>query len=135
MDCRLHDPASGGWRVPAYCKIGRAIWSVDSVAIAAERDAGASERGGTNAAFRLGMDYSPLMQTTEYVRVGLWIANLVIYACAIWLYLQPSTDDAPRACPLCGSSDVLCVGVRTTMSKETGRLPLLVAGGALGRRG
>jgi hypothetical protein len=60
----------------------------------------------------LGMDFNPWMQTTEYVRIGLWIANLLVYGCAIWLYLRPEKAASPRSCALCGSdSDALCVGV------------------------
>ena len=59
-----------------------------------------------------GMDFNSWMQTTEYVRIGLWIANLLVYGCAIWLYLRPENVTSPRRCALCGSDrDALCVGV------------------------
>ena len=52
------------------------------------------------------------MDAIAYIKIGLGIANALIYAYAIHLYLQPQTAPPPYACPLCGThTDALCVGL------------------------
>ena len=70
--------------------------------------------------------------TVEFVHLGLLVVNVVVYGCAIWLYLRPATT--PRRCPLCGSrSDAVCVGMHTPARKtEILRLSAVTSGQAPG---
>lgn len=81
------------------------------------------------------MDFTDWLQTVAGVRVGLWVANLVIYGYAVWLYLQPTHDNGSRTCPLCGSStDVFCVGVHPKATPTARRQrPAAAAGHTYGR--
>jgi len=42
------------------------------------------------------METGPWTAMVEYVRIGLWIANLVIYGCVIGLYLRRDSGKAWR---------------------------------------
>jgi len=53
------------------------------------------------------------MQTARYVEIGLWLANVVVYGCGLWLWARPEGTQARSECPLCGThSDPLCVPAR-----------------------
>src|SRR5438445_11124488 len=44
---------------------------------------------GTNTALHAGMDTEPWTAVVEYVRIGLWIANAMIYGWCIATYFRP----------------------------------------------
>jgi len=56
------------------------------------------------------------MATREYIRIGLLLANGLVYGGIAWLYLRTPRNTSTRPCPLCGAhADPLCVGVRKTV--------------------
>jgi hypothetical protein len=68
------------------------------------------------------------MEGIEYLRVGLWVVNALIYASAIRLYLRPETPVSSQPCPICGDhTDPFCVGLYTPAPAEGQAHRLLTA--------
>ena len=66
------------------------------------------------------------MDLIASIRLGLWIANGLIYGYALRLYLRPDRTEQRPVCPLCGThTDAFCVGV-APLDLSGGSLPIRV---------